>query len=174
MKCPACDSFLSEDKFSTVNIEKCGSCGGIWARGDQLKDYIDKLFQHEKIKDLDSNYEDNVAEIKITEAVRKCPVCGRDMMKMNYMYDSNIILDRCNDCGGIWVDGDEIKKIAEYLKGREFERRLTQPLAKEMREDGEIYKLADAASGLKEEAFHTPSYALNKGFIDFIFGIFKR
>ncbi len=39
------------------------------------------------------------------------------MDKFNYMYDSNIILDKCKTCNGLWADGGELIKLAIYTKG---------------------------------------------------------
>ncbi len=36
--------------------------------------------------------------------------------KFNYAYDSNVILDKCSECGGIWADKGEVERVAGYLK----------------------------------------------------------
>ena len=38
------------------------------------------------------------------------------MKEFNFAYDSNIFLDKCPRCGGIWTDAGEILKVAEHLK----------------------------------------------------------
>ena len=38
------------------------------------------------------------------------------LKKINYLADSNVILDKCPACQGIWADGGEAKAIAEHLK----------------------------------------------------------
>jgi len=38
------------------------------------------------------------------------------MKKVNYAYDSNIIIDRCTKCEGIWTDQGELKAIAKFIK----------------------------------------------------------
>jgi Zn-finger nucleic acid-binding protein len=39
------------------------------------------------------------------------------MKKFNYAYDSNIMLDKCPECGGIWTDADDLHKVAVCNKG---------------------------------------------------------
>jgi len=39
----------------------------------------------------------------------KCPKCGAILMETSY---KNQKIDICNQCGGAWVDGDEVLKIA--------------------------------------------------------------
>ena len=41
----------------------------------------------------------------------RCPKCQSGMMAVNYEYSSGIILDRCPNQDGIWLDGKELEKI---------------------------------------------------------------
>jgi len=47
---------------------------------------------------------------------RICPQCSVGMRQFNYAYDSNIFLDKCLKCGGIWADAGEMIQVARYLK----------------------------------------------------------
>lgn len=38
------------------------------------------------------------------------------MKRFNYAYDSNIFLDRCPACDGLWLDGDEIRRVAKHIQ----------------------------------------------------------
>ena len=48
----------------------------------------------------------------------KCPKCGSDLKEMNY---KNVIIDKCPDCLGIWLDQGEIELLvsgeAQVTKG---------------------------------------------------------
>jgi hypothetical protein len=35
----------------------------------------------------------------------KCPKCGSDLQEINYQ---NVIIDRCDECKGIWLDYGEL------------------------------------------------------------------
>jgi len=48
--------------------------------------------------------------------VRVCPQCEIGMKQFNYAYDSNIFLDKCPECGGIWADAGEMMQVAKHLK----------------------------------------------------------
>jgi Zn-finger nucleic acid-binding protein len=48
--------------------------------------------------------------------LRLCPECRAAMKEFNFAYDSNIFLDKCPRCGGIWTDAGEILKVAGHLK----------------------------------------------------------
>jgi len=53
---------------------------------------------------------------KAKELQRKCPRCHVDMSLRNYSYDSNIIIDKCPSCQGIWTDKGEMQAVARYVK----------------------------------------------------------
>ena len=44
------------------------------------------------------------------EAPRSCPVDGTRMLKEN---NHDVIIDRCPECGGIWLDAGEIEAIKQ-------------------------------------------------------------
>ena len=45
-----------------------------------------------------------------------CPDCRKPLREFNYAYDSNIFLDRCDTCQGIWMDKNEIMQIAQHIQ----------------------------------------------------------
>lgn len=47
---------------------------------------------------------------------RICPTCKRQMKRLNYAYDSNVSVDKCQTCGSLFLDAGEIESIARYLK----------------------------------------------------------
>ena len=48
--------------------------------------------------------------------MRMCPTCDFAMREFNYAYDSNVFLDRCEQCKGIWLDPNEIVDIAKHIQ----------------------------------------------------------
>ena len=39
------------------------------------------------------------------------------MKTFNYAYNSNIFLDRCYECGNVWIDAKEFPPLLSYVKG---------------------------------------------------------
>lgn len=46
---------------------------------------------------------------------KRCPGCKKPMRAYAYRYSSDIRLDGCDACGGIWVQDGELAKIADHL-----------------------------------------------------------
>jgi Zn-finger nucleic acid-binding protein len=44
-----------------------------------------------------------------------CPSCRKPLRKGQYSYSSGILIDRCDACGGIWLDRGELGKIRAFI-----------------------------------------------------------
>jgi membrane associated rhomboid family serine protease/Zn-finger nucleic acid-binding protein len=98
---------------------------------------------------------------EIDELVLNCPRCCVRLEKFNYAYDSNIILDKCPKCDGMWTDGGEIQKVAKHIKQYPQMFEIGKSIiTNEALED--IDKLGEAATDL---AFilHGPEFAIPLG-----------
>jgi Zn-finger nucleic acid-binding protein len=118
MDCPVCHTFLNRVIFHDMAIDSCNQCGGLWFDEGELKDYIrGKLFERRDIPESPIELNKNVVGTAlIKEPAKSCPHCHQSMQSFNYCYDSNVILDKCPECSGIWVDGGEFEKMVQYHK----------------------------------------------------------
>ncbi len=114
MKCPNCqDTQLIRTVFYKTEIDYCLKCFGIWFEQDELRQAKD-----EKDKDLnwlDVDLWQNEEKFKISRNQKICPVCSVPLYRTEYG-DSDISVDLCNVCQGIWLDRGEFKKIIDYLR----------------------------------------------------------
>lgn len=119
MKCPACKSNLSAVKSHSIEFHKCPECRGMWFQNQQFQKLVHAVSEDEKVQSSDYiNYKPR--EVKKahdqSEHMRICPECNCVMKEFNYAYDSNILLDKCNNCGSIWADRGETLLAAQHLK----------------------------------------------------------
>lgn len=63
---------------------------------------------------------------------RHCPRCATGLSSFNFGYDSDVFLDRCGSCGGIWADRGEAIKVAQHLRGHPTVNRVAEALAQEL------------------------------------------
>lgn len=119
MICPGCQSSLTFEQVYYCKIYPCTRCDGIWLRADIfprlaciLSVNVEKS-DHDYLKLFKPR---EVASPTSEKRLRLCPQCQAAMKEFNFAYDSNIFLDKCPRCSGIWTDAGEILKVAEHLK----------------------------------------------------------
>ena len=111
--CPTCATLLEESQYRTLFVDVCPTCHGMWLdRGELggLVGYLEGDEPHEQPGGT-PHRQVVVAPLQVHEPALYCPRCNAGMDKFNYAYDSNIILDWCPACQGVWVGRGELHKI---------------------------------------------------------------
>lgn len=96
----------AEKEKITLEVDQCFFCNGIWFDAGELEKYIEK-----KMTRLDSPFVGAELYKKMDNKIAKCPRCNLDMVKKHAPKDRSIIIDYCEKCSGVWLDGPEIDKI---------------------------------------------------------------
>ncbi len=146
MNCPKCGEQLKEDPFKGIKVDSCSSCKGYWFEKGELRKAKDK--EEEKLNWMDVDLWENEEKFKITKDKLLCPDCGLPLYEVNYG-DSNIKVDVCNMCEGIWLDEGEFKKVAKYLKDRAGDKIMNEYFKTLTEEVGELFL---GPESLQEEA----------------------
>jgi Zn-finger nucleic acid-binding protein len=123
MNCPRCNIELTNktilDFKYFLNIDYCGSCGGIWLDNGEitrLEKTIEPTFY--EIRKIPNNQEQ--------QEILKCPLCDTSeiLQKAQHFRDKHVIIDYCAVCKGIWLDTGEIEAIRKenwvFIIGRFF------------------------------------------------------
>lgn len=113
MKCPKCNSMLNKKKKNGIEISECAKCEGIWFNKDELRQIKDKT-------DTDLNWMDfdiwkHPEKFKATSENNKCPSCKGEMLILDYD-KTNVEIDYCTNCCGIWIGKNGLKKIITALE----------------------------------------------------------
>lgn len=132
MNCPVCKIPLKNIQYEGQNVDICINCEGIWLDEGELQQVIKGLLSEKKVdyQTVKEAYR-NKPTIYNREKmpIRICPKCNMGMYVFNYYADSNVFLDRCSSCGGIWADKGEIEQVAKYIKGNPKVDRYAEALA---------------------------------------------
>ena len=119
MRCPVCGNGLVHKRTKRGELDHCEQCLGMWFDTANFNRYAVWLACEKKLREtVDINFKPRkvIGSDKIREPERVCPKCNIGLAKNNYAYDSNIIIDKCKQCDGVWVDALEIERIAEHIK----------------------------------------------------------
>lgn len=121
MKCPRCDSDLRPTEYDGQKIEVCPDCHGEWLFAGELQKIVehhDEVFTPAEIDSLKAVNKQIFTAEKDDYDELNCPSCkGVRMEHFNYGDTSGIILHKCTQCGGIWMDKDQLRKVEEVVDG---------------------------------------------------------
>ena len=111
--CPNCKTdSLREINFHKTRVERCDKCHGLWFDRDELSHAVaqdDKFLEW-----LDIDLWKNKEGFKVAPSGKICPVCDKNIYQIEYD-KSDIQIEICNSCHGLWLDSGEFKKIIDYL-----------------------------------------------------------
>jgi len=120
MKCPNCGQEIKPFKHLGLTVLMCPSCRGIWFEENELEPYLRyvwKACEGMPLADDETGQEQNHDKI--------CPRCRLLMPRTKYTVYSDVILDKCPACKGIWADYGEIETLV-----KERSEELESPILK--------------------------------------------
>ncbi len=126
-KCPICNVELKKVTIGGVLVlDECPECHGIF-------------FDHLELRKLDEEHEfaddpelqrllsysraDDKRDFQLT-----CPACGSKMVRRRYNIRSDVFIDECYNCGGIWLDAGELRAVREQFLSKEEARKAIEEL----------------------------------------------
>jgi Zn-finger nucleic acid-binding protein len=125
MKCPHDGTELTAAKYEAdIEVDRCGECKGMWLDYHELeriqdtceKDYADEIRQL-------PNLVGNAYAMALARSKHgiECPQCGQAMERREHGCCSQVMIDVCPHCRGIWLDHGEIEALEVF-----FERTLAE------------------------------------------------
>jgi len=114
MICPDCQGKLEPIFCEGIEIDECINCKGRWFDRGELRKAKER--QDDDIRWLDFDpFGKDAEESSVKSEGKVCPKCYEKMSSLRYSH-SNVIIDKCDSCGGIWLDHGEFERIIEYLE----------------------------------------------------------
>ena len=117
MLCPVCKKPLDKAILYGVEVNYCPICLGLWFEKDELRWAKDTKDRNLRWLDIDLWKEED--KFKISRGSKLCPACRLPLYEVNYG-DSDVKIDVCNVCHGIWLDRGEFRKIINYLEEKAY------------------------------------------------------
>lgn len=122
LNCPRCEVPLAPRVVTTlaegweVEVDCClHSCGGVWIEKEDFQvDPKANLLMNQALQPY------NMPAIKglEPEAQAVCPECAIPMEPYRWKH-TDVALDRCPQCRGLWFDGNEITAIQRQLREKQ-------------------------------------------------------
>ena len=132
MDCPNHHGPLQKILFYNTEVDYCPECFGIWFDKNELLYAKDK--KDEQLNWVDVDLWRDKGRFKLSKTYRHCPNCRAGLVEVGYD-ESNVKVDFCKHCQGIWLDRGEFKQIIVYLRKKadyEILHHYTKNLGKQL------------------------------------------
>ena len=117
VECPICTLVLTVQNYGGQTVDVCAACRGLWCDAGELSAVVNALISEKKVPDADSSFLAAARQHEDPDPQAKpCPRCRETTESFNFAYDSNIFLNRCGTCDGVWLYGGEIRSVAQFIK----------------------------------------------------------
>jgi len=114
MKCAECGERLTRSLQGGVNVDACPACGSLWVLDSNFAEL--RAARDEFVRWLNPDLWSDIEKHEVGEGTRLCPGCGERLHDVRYA-ESDIVVDICRRCHGIWLQKGELDKIIAYLEG---------------------------------------------------------
>jgi len=113
MHCPKCKGrpLKTVELLGGIEVDACDACNGMYFEQGEMGAYL------QFSKDI-PNYKDLLGGARPSCA---CPQCQKQMKELKYIPGKDLLVDYCEGCGGVWLDGgelDDAKGIADAQDDR--------------------------------------------------------
>jgi Zn-finger nucleic acid-binding protein len=108
MNCPVCNVPMVVLEMDLIEIDHCLKCGGVWLDAEEMDLLLDGSEGREEIRRRAMRVDDS------PEEKRRCPICDKKMEKARVTRegkDIKILIDRCEEHHGTWLDGGELDAV---------------------------------------------------------------
>jgi Zn-finger nucleic acid-binding protein len=107
LTCPNDGTALTTISIEGVSVDQCPACAGHWLQRGELE----LLGEHHgaRMEPI------TVGDVAIVDSRRKCPQDGTQLRQHEFAEHSDVAIDQCPTCQGIWLDRTELSSILGYL-----------------------------------------------------------
>lgn len=113
MDCPRDPTSLVRLDIDGLSLDTCPTCRGLWFDSDELRRAKDRADPDLDWMDFEIWKHDERFEIEPHEDL--CPRCVKPMVRLRYG-DTDVQIDFCTACRGVWLDAHELEGIIHALK----------------------------------------------------------
>ncbi len=122
MECLNCNETMLTINYEGTEIDRCPKCKGTWLDKGEITRIIDtreNIFSWE-----DKFITIQNAGVDESKETYHCPICSKSLERFEYSVNSGVIIDRCPDHHGLWLDGQELERIQITMEEYESDVRI--------------------------------------------------
>ena len=115
MQCSNCQSELEQIGFRGITVNECPGCQGRWFDRGELQKAKDNTDEDLRWLDFDPFVKTEKHFNVAPHEGEACPKCTQKMTALTYA-NSGVVIEKCEQCRGIWLRDGEFRKIIAYLE----------------------------------------------------------
>lgn len=114
MKCPVDKSVMMVVEHRKIELDYCLQCSGVWLDSGELELLVSVL----KAEGANLSAADLTTPTRaaVSQAKRKCPICGRKMEKVWLGKEPRVLIDSCPLGDGLWFDSGELQRVIHEME----------------------------------------------------------
>lgn len=125
MKCPVDQTSLEAKPYEAdIEVGECPTCGGMWLERGELE-AIEENPEHDHSAELarmpDLGYQAYELALQKRDRHLACPKCGTEMETREYARCSQVVIDVCPGCHGVWLDKGELEALEIFYERSRME-----------------------------------------------------
>ncbi len=116
MECPRCYRETVTGDYEGYPVCRCDKCGGFWVEGGVLRNIIEtrkEIMPSEAIEEARKWHSSAIPKRELHDEYQ-CPACGSTLSRAVYGYDTGVVIDRCPNGCGIWLDKGELIALQSF------------------------------------------------------------
>jgi Zn-finger nucleic acid-binding protein len=119
LTCPACSARLGHYEVYGIEIEGCAACRGVFTDKGELRKLKDKADSDSwrTLRWMDDEVE-AIENSRARPSGRSCPKCPDTQMVSVVFGDSDVTIDWCPACQGLWLEKDEFGAVLQHLRDK--------------------------------------------------------
>ncbi len=103
-----------------VEVDRCPTCGGTWldhGELEQLQSTVERDYSEDLARPAIDDIRAAFARAHASVADnRLCPQCDVPMEQREHGYTSQVMVDTCPGCRGVWLDKGELKALEVFFE----------------------------------------------------------
>jgi len=109
MRCPECRSDLVRRELTTIPVDQCGDCEGIWFDSGELDSYRVSLGKGSNVGvEVAGKFEPDCSASPLD-----CPSCGIQSLREGKFHD--YVVAQCARCAGLFIGKWELSRMSANL-----------------------------------------------------------
>ena len=152
MRCPDCDNTLVQNQTDRGVVHQCDKCFGMWFDRDEFNQYSLWLACERKLGAGKPLFRTKPASgvDGMQDMPKLCPVCHEKLTKKYFADYSNILIDKCEICKGVWTNDVKMRMIVLHIQNDPEVDKICRGVLNSPATD-EIEKISSLVEALKSE-----------------------